>query len=117
MPIDKTSIKTPATSRNTAATVSMVTATSSSNDTVNAAGLQEVLQQPTFVTDDDCVFDDPVLQVSSVRVTLGVKIQMYSFLFFLLHFSDIFNLLKWLPTIIEHHSLIKGLIPHPPGRK
>lgn len=59
----------------------MVTATSSLNDTVNATGLQEVLQQPTFVTDDDCVFHDPVLQVSSVRVTLGGKIQILSFFF------------------------------------
>lgn len=66
VPVDKTAVKAAATSRKVLATVPIVTAASSSNEMVAAAGLPEILEQPAFVPDADSVFPKPLLQVRSI---------------------------------------------------
>ncbi|XP_076580098.1 SON DNA and RNA binding protein b isoform X2 [Chaetodon auriga] len=74
VPVDKTTDKAAATSRKTLNTVPIVT-TTSSGETVTAAGLPEVVEQPAFVPDNDSVFPDPVLQPVDISQAVTERIR------------------------------------------
>nr|XP_046237893.1 protein SON isoform X2 [Scatophagus argus] len=77
IPVDKTADKAAPTSRKAHATAPIVAASSSSSETVTAAVLAEVVEQPPFVPDKDSVFPNSLIQPVDISqaVTERIKAQ------------------------------------------
>lgn len=68
VPVDKTTEKAAVTTKAQTNVLSAAPSSSSSSSGETAAVLQEVIEQPAFVTNSDKVFPDPQLQVRNEMV-------------------------------------------------